>query len=231
MKTVGLDGDVLVYRSCFSVKDGSLSETCEYCDLFIRDLLVFCETESLKIFLTGTGNFRDKIAVTKKYKGSRTKPKPEHYQGVRDYLVNNYSAEIINGYEADDALGVLAGADSIIATVDKDLQQIAGFHLNFYKSRDQWQIKEVTKEEGDRFFWYQCLQGDVNDDIVGVPGLGPKKIEKLFDGKSNDELKGIVMDEFIRYYKSEGFNRFDETARLIFIKRESLEMEYYNYYK
>jgi DNA polymerase-1 len=150
---------------------------------------------------------------------------------VRDYLVKDYNAEIIDGYEADDALGVFAGPDSIIATVDKDLQQIAGFHLNFYKSRDQWQIKEVTKEEGDRFFWYQCLLGDSQDDIVGVPGLGPKKIEKLFDGKSNDELKDIVMNEYIRYYESEGFNRFDETARLIFIKRESLEMEYYNYYK
>ncbi len=230
--TVLLDGDVIVYKCCFSAKNCDFIQTVEKTDSFIRDILVFCGTESLKVFLTGKNNFREKVAVTQPYKGSRDSSKrPRYYKAIRDYLVDFYNAEVIDGYEADDALGVAQNGETIIATIDKDLQQIPGLHLNFYKSSNLWEIKTVEEDEASKFFWGQCLIGDKQDDIIGIPGLGEKKTEKLFAGKSVNELRDVVINEYVRYYGDNGFARFDETARLLFIKRISLETEYYHIYK
>ena len=89
----------------------------------------------IKVYLSGKGNFRNDIATIKPYKGNRSSVKPFHYNNIRDYLVNRWNAEVVDGIEADDALGINQSKDSCICTIDKDLDMVPGYHYNFQKDR------------------------------------------------------------------------------------------------
>src|SRR3989304_526118 len=57
---------------------------------------------SYKGFLTGEGNFREVISITRKYKGNRNpEHKPIYYKEIREYLINYWDAEVVDGMEAD----------------------------------------------------------------------------------------------------------------------------------
>ena len=100
-----VDCDSIAYSSSDSVKEG---EPVNYAlqnakksmesiqDKFDRGL-------EMKVYLTGTGNFREQIAVTQPYKGNRTAPKPLYLPDVRQYLIDMWGAVVIDGKEADDA--------------------------------------------------------------------------------------------------------------------------------
>lgn len=88
------------------------------------------------IFLTGKGNYREDVATIRPYKGNRDpNNKPKWYQEIRDYLCSVWGAEVIDGREADDALGCAQSQalplTTVICTIDKDLLQIAGLHYRF----------------------------------------------------------------------------------------------------
>ncbi len=231
MVTALIDGDVCVYKCCFSVKDDDFDQTVTKVDELVSNITTFCGAENARIFLTGPGNFREEIPSEDVYKGNRDKSKrPTHYQAIRDYLVEKHKAEVICGYEADDALGVNQTENTVIATVDKDLQQIPGKHLNFYRSPDLWELKDVTEEEAAKFFWVQVLCGDLQDNVKGIKGIGKVKAAKLLEGLNVSEYKEAVVNKYLEVYGDQGLIEFDKTARLVFIKRESLTSEYFNYY-
>jgi hypothetical protein len=135
-----------------------------------------------RIYLSGRGNFRETVATLKPYKGNRdASHKPVHYQAIRDYLVHYWNAQIIEGKEADDEVSIVAralgrdGRDYIVATIDKDLDQIPGMHYNYMKKV----MYDVSEEEAVFFFYQQILSGDATDNIGGCYKLGPAKAEKL----------------------------------------------------
>lgn len=156
---------------------------------------------SWKLYLTGEGNFREKIAVTLPYKGNRDSlHKPVWYKEIKEYLIGVWKAEVVNGMEADDALGIqqirsntftdhpnctcdryvdfdVNQSSSIICSIDKDLDQIPGWHYNFTKKEKYW----VTEFEADKNFYIQMLTGDRVDNIPGLKGIGPKTAEKLLE--------------------------------------------------
>lgn len=136
------------------------------------------KADELRVFLTGGStdpianpNFRIETATVMPYKGNRTQAKPLHWQAIRDYLVQWHCAEITDGYEADDALGINQTEDTCIATIDKDLDMIPGAHYNWNKVK----YYHVTEAEALRFFYIQLLTGDSVDNIPGLPGIGAKK--------------------------------------------------------
>lgn len=95
------------------------------------------------IYLTGKGNFRYDIAKLKPYKGNRKSEKPLHFENVKWFLISRYNAIIVDGMEADDALGIeqsntlsdLGGefpyCPTVICSRDKDLRQIPGWHYGW----------------------------------------------------------------------------------------------------
>ena len=122
----------------------------------------------------GDENFRDEVAVTKKYKGNRENvPKPVHFDFVRS-LVHGHEKTICEpGIEADDVLGIALTQDpeAILASIDKDLCQIPGRHFDWNKG-----IKFFVKPSDALYFFHrQLLMGDSTDNIPGIPGLGEKK--------------------------------------------------------
>lgn len=142
-----------------------------FADLNVRDY---------KLYLTGDNNFR--YSIYPEYKAQRLKvPKPEFLPDVREYLISEYQASVSDGCEADDMLGVdqhiymEQGIDSRIVSIDKDLDQIVGYHYNPKHKREY----VISPNDSIRFFYYQLLVGDAADNIKGAKGIGPKKAEKI----------------------------------------------------
>jgi DNA polymerase-1 len=92
------------------------------------------------------------------------------------------------GLEGDDVVGILLTSpkiipgDKIMVYEDKDLLQIPGTHLRLCRMkagpvRDS--LFTVSPAKADHWHLMQTLAGDVTDGYTGIPGIGPKKAEKI----------------------------------------------------
>ena len=127
------------------------------------------------LFFSSPNNFRKKISPD--YKGHRNRKKPCGYKRVIRNLRIQYEVIVMKTLEADDAMGIYATAHpgNIIVSPDKDMRQIPG---KLYNLTD---TTYVTPEEGARWHLIQTLAGDQTDGYSGVPGIGVKRAETLFD--------------------------------------------------
>lgn len=126
-------------------------------------------------YLSGESNFR--YDIYPEYKANRKQEKPIWLQDCREYLVTTWGAHVTEGYEADDALGIAARSNTIIASDDKDLLQIPGQHYNV---RTQKSI-EISEDEAIWMFYYQLLVGDSADNIKGCRGIGKVKANQALE--------------------------------------------------
>jgi hypothetical protein len=202
---------------------------------FLETLLVFqLEADDYKGWLTdGANNFRNAIAVTAPYKGQRKGTKPKHYEAIRDYFVSNWGFKIEYEQEADDAIGIAAtdlGDESIIVTIDKDLDNIPGHHYNFVTKRKYY----VTPDEAIRNFYRQILTGDVVDNVKGLRGIGPVKADRILGvaaglctnrnvSGSISEFEGELYQKVVAAYDGDRA-RVDENGRLLWIRRQEGEI-------
>lgn len=193
----------------------------------IAAIMAMTKAREYRVFLSGTGNYRERLATIAPYKGNRVQEKPVYLKAVRDYLVEQHAAEVVEGEEADDALGytqMAAEANStMIVTIDKDLQMIPGWHMHP-------QVLEpylIHPDQAIRSFYRQLLTGDRVDNIIGVPGIGPKRAGKLITEKygTRDEvtMARIVLGEYSKHYE-DPVAAMLETGRLIWIRRKPEEM-------
>ena len=177
-------------------------------------------------FLTGSGNYRERLATIQPYKGNRKDvPKPKYLQAVREYLVYAWGAEIVDGREADDALGCMQYAakdkSTCIVTVDKDLDGVPGWHYNPVKDVHYY----VTLEEANYFFYTQLLTGDRVDNIKGLEGVGPKKAEKLLANLTTPvQLYNACRAAYTGKYGADGDKYLEENAHLLYIQRKEGEL-------
>ena len=127
------------------------------------------------LFFSDTKNFRKKISPD--YKGHRNRKKPCGYKRVISNLKIQYNVIIMKELEADDAMGIYATAHpgNVIVSPDKDMRQIPGKLYNLETSQD------ITAEEGTKWHLIQTLAGDQTDGYSGVPGIGVKRAETLFN--------------------------------------------------
>lgn len=188
------------------------------------------------IFITGEGNFREDLATILPYKGNRTAAKPYHYESIRTYLMQRWSAEVIPYEEADDAMGIRQYQQysnikyleehpevcygeipdhTIICTIDKDLDMIPGWHYNLDKQVIYW----MNEEDAKRKFYEQLITGDKVDNIQGIPGGGPALAKKVLrDCTTEEDMCRAVMHQ----YKKKGLMYWDfwENAQLLWIRRD-----------
>ena len=119
----------------------------------------------------------------------------------------------IDGIEADDVIGYLAvkfenfalTKEVTIISADKDFLQLISDKTQVYSpvKKKIYKPEDVkTEYEIDHlnFVNYKILMGDQSDNLPGVPGLGPKKLLKLFP--ILNENKKISLDEIIEYSKT-----------------------------
>lgn len=147
-------------------------------DKFIDNIMKAAKCSDYKIFLTGSNNYRIALATIRPYKGQRNSDKPIHYPTITDHLLNYHNAIMIEDAEADDALGYNQTDDTVICTIDKDLDCIAGLHYNWNKDK----LYNVSDYEADLFFYTQLLTGDSVDNIEGCPDIGEKRAAAIMKG-------------------------------------------------
>jgi DNA polymerase-1 len=116
------------------------------------------------------------------YKANRKKHrKPAGYRKLKEWVAN---AAVSRGWEVielpdiegDDVLGVLYEEGDVIASNDKDLLTIPGYHLR------NGRVIEVSEYDADLAFYSQALVGDTSDNYPGCPGYGPVAAEKALAG-------------------------------------------------
>lgn len=177
--------------------------------------------KSYRVYLSGPVNFRTDVAVTRPYKGNRDRTKdPIYKKDVQEYLVREYGAESTVGIEADDSIGIALTADNAgcAVTIDKDLDQIAGWHYNWVSGESY----NVSRQEADFNLYSQVLSGDATDNISGLEGVGPIKARSILDGsKSSRELAERVWSAYRSHFdEREGASTyFLEQLRLVFVLR------------
>ena len=210
-----IDADVIVYRVAFASEE----ETEEICFARAKELLfgiVYTELDcnDYKAYITGKGNFRNLVATTAPYKGNRKDfQKPKHYDALRAYL-QRLGAELVEGQEADDAIAIEATKEQDkcwIVSIDKDFDQVQGWHYNFVKKEKYY----VTEEEGIRSFYTQILTGDRTDNILGIKGIGPVKAAKILE---NCTTERTFYDACVKAYDG-NIERVTENGVLLWLRR------------
>ena len=208
-----VDADLLVYRFGFASEGDPAEFALARLSEFLDNLYIELSVDEVWGYLTGKGNFRNEIAVTAPYKGTRIAAKPYHFQLLREYMERAWGFEVVDGIEADDALGIESYRnepdETIIVSIDKDLNMIRGHHYNFVKEEKYY----VTEEDAIRNFYLQILTGDKVDNIIGLQGIGPVKSKKLLQ----DCISELEMYETVLKAYDGNEVRVLENARLLWI--------------
>jgi len=188
--TLLIDSDILLYQTAFACErecrwdDDTITLHTDANELLSAldraiDALVGTLGGTPVLCMTSPNNFRK--ALYPDYKANRTARKPLGFRLAREHLQQSYKTYERDGLEADDCLGILgtlpATKNPIIVSGDKDLDQIPGRHANMAGD-----VYEVSPEQGQAFFWTQCLTGDSTDNYPGCPGIGPKTAQKILEG-------------------------------------------------
>ena len=116
------------------------------------------------------------------YKANRKKTrKPAGYGKLREWVrkvapARGWQVVELPDVEGDDVLGILYEQGDVIASTDKDMLTLPGFHFR------NGEVIEVSRAEADLNFYTQVLTGDASDNYPGCPGFGPVTAQKKLAG-------------------------------------------------
>ena len=204
------DADFIVYKACAAAEtevdfgDDIILVTSNFSDAYgatKRELTKiqnkFGAFATLILFFSDSENFRKKILSD--YKGHRNRKKPCGYKRVINALRKEYKVIIKPTLEADDAMGIYATKypGNTIVSPDKDMRQIPGQLYNLDETFT------VSFEEGAKWHLIQSMAGDQTDGYSGVPGIGVKRAETLF------EQKGYSWETVVNAFKEKGLSEED----------------------
>jgi len=155
------------------------------------------------LFLTGPNNWRKNILPTYKSNRKETR-KPLLLPFIREYMISEWKAIMVDGLEADDLLGISAtsgNGDCIIVSEDKDLKTIPAMVYNPQKDDAPVLMPEFTEAWNHMF---QTLTGDSTDGYSGCPKVGPVAAKKILqDIDQVEDLWPAVVAAFKKQNLSE----------------------------
>lgn len=206
------------------IKVDNLANTLHSVKITVDSIIERCQAGYVRVFLTGSGNFREKVATTQTYKGTRPDAKPKWYDEIKRYLRSGYGAVTAEGIEADDLMGIEARKNTeknVIASLDKDLDVVPGWHYNWVKDELYW-VDEISAL---RNFWSQMITGDTIDNIAGIRGKGEKYAEKLL-GEVDDpkKMEQLVYQEYQKAFGDNADHRFEENKQLLWILQDEQDI-------
>lgn len=214
-----VDADFLVYRIGFTTENDSVGIAKARLTEWLEDFIyINLKADHYLAWISGKGNYRFDIAKTVPYKGNRKEaPKPKHYAALREHLVKRHGAILTVGEEADDTVAIDSTKlldECWIVHVDKDLDQLQGWHYNPVKDERYY----VNEYEAYKSFCVQLLTGDRTDNIPGLRGIGPKKAEKaLRDSKTQTELLEAAWSKYEELGHTMEY--FTEQGQLLWLRR------------
>jgi len=196
-----IDGNSFIYRMFFALPEFSTSDwrvvnAIFWMAKFFTGQLVKENPDTLIFIKDAKGNnFRHEIYS--EYKATRERM-PDNLRsqikGIEDMIEKmNIDTIEIPGYEADDVIATLAKqleaetSDEIyVLSWDKDLYALVSEQIKIYDT----QKKKISwPEETEEKFWvkapyvtdYLAICWDTSDNIPGVAGIWPKKVEVLIN--------------------------------------------------
>lgn len=204
----------------------------------IIDILDSIEAEYYLGFLTG-GSFRYKI--NQDYKANRKgRERPKYFKVLKEYLIDHWGFYQHSELEADDLVRIASKKwndwngifeingigtkveGSIIVSNDKDILNLEGLHYNPQKQ----QFIETTKDQAIEYFWKSMIVGDSADNIKGIPKMGEKGAEKLFNGLSCINLPSVVFNKYVSIMgDNEGIEEFYKNYKSLLILDEYKGLE------
>lgn len=172
--------------------------------LLLRPVREFQPTHLVVVFDAGGRTFRHDVNAA--YKANRLERTGEddpkwHIPAVRAHLQRLGVANCIEaGVEADDVIASAAieasalGIRTVIYSSDRDFLQLVAGDIAvrpparghpLYTPEEVWRRFQVHPHQ---FVDYKALQGDVSDNLPGVPGIGPKTAVALLQQHETVEL-------------------------------------------
>ena len=247
--TLHIDADTVVYATACIFNeddDDSRENMARHMANKISKLQTAADADDVVCFLTTRTNFRDDLVDD--YKANRADTeRPINLAWGKQWLTQNYDCRWQDLLEADDLLGIYAREDAIIWSVDKDLRQIPGLHLDDATQR----VKEITYEgslvktgkkiyfDGMLGFYFQCLTGDSTDHILGCAyreectyksgakigqqytkrvGIGPVEAYNLLVD-AEDPL-AVVIEQYEELHDTDAMYNLELQANLLWMVRE-----------
>jgi hypothetical protein len=158
----------------YNIEDQYVAEPIENClhtvKRQIEKIKENTAADQLVCVVGGKDNFRDKLPLPKQYKGNRIDMhRPIHLSKAKEYVINKFNAEEINGEESDDAVIykayelMKAGHTVIVVTNDKDSLQAEGLLLYDFSK------EELIKTEGH---WFDIKSRDSGTKKATGSGVG-----------------------------------------------------------
>jgi len=224
-----IDGDIIRYSVGFAAQGEPIENCLHSVKIMIQSIVTNTHSTDYTVYLSGSSNFRDGIATIREYKGTRVSAKPDHYDDITEYLLKYHHAVVVEGEEADDAMGITQCSRSgeeptVIASIDKDMDMIPGWHYNWPHHGKKERMYWIKEREALRNFYRQLLTGDRVDNIEGVQGVGPKTADRILHQHGNDEdLFWATLCEYEKVYPKP-YDVMLENARLLWIRRKKDEM-------
>lgn len=243
-----IDGDVIVYRAGFASdavakaeyidRFGSaegydpkehhepLPHALQIVKRTLTGILDTVNANRYTVVISHPVNYREQFFPDYKMNRDITH-KPFWYKEIQNYLFEHHAAIYSEqGDEADDYLGILQmnylmeDKESIICSIDKDLNMIPGLHYNFSKNNEANGIYEIQDPEALRLFYQQIVTGDSADNIPGMyKKLGKKATKKYTDPietmTNSREMYQYVLD----LYEGDKAH-VDLMGKLLWIKRD-----------
>lgn len=193
----------------------------------------------MQLVLSGAGNYRNDIATVLPYKGNRKdRPAPLWKKEVLSYLKENWQADTVDGIEADDEVAMRmlsyrnAGIKTMLATIDKDLDQIPGWHYD-YKNHVFYEVRD---DEAMCIFYAQAMSGDMTDYVRGANGVGLETAKKIvgyvYEEHGLDHAR--MWNAVVRCYEECGVLGYEgtktpaelalEMAQLVWLQKEPFQL-------
>lgn len=227
------DMDVSEFTRESEVRIGDFEQCTKTLDYLINFYLEKADAEKGLFSIGGGGEtFRDRVAVSKTYKGNRTQEKPHYLKQLKEYAIEKYTPKVVTGIESDDQISMwlyesyLKGFKTknkskctrIMVDLEKDCRTCPGFHIDPEKDEEPvW----VSTLEANRWCLTQAIGGDSCDNYAGLKGYGYKKAGKILEECKTTKELWETTEELFKSVRGEGHEEYlEEMCRLAFMLRE-----------
>lgn len=185
-RTLLIDGDIIIYKPCCIYNEDDDHERrmiMKAVNNAIEKMMKAADCDRYIMFVTTKFNFRDQLVDD--YKANRDDvERPVNLAWAKRECMRTLNNHYHKGLEADDLLGIHMTEDTVLWSLDKDLRQIPGYHLDDATMkvvtiteagtlRETVHVTESGKKKKKVYFdgligfYYQLLIGDDTDYILG----------------------------------------------------------------